>query len=385
MKRYIFLIATILLVVSCKQSRLAIDVREVDFINKSHVTLKGFEVDAQWPLGLLDITVSDSFLIVKTQGKGPRMHVYSDDYDYLGQYCFIGRAGNEFITEASMPAKQIFKTADGKTLIPLKDSGYGHKVMDLQQSLKSKITVITQQDDFTGERIFPISDGNVIHTLGVDFDYVFLDNDINHTFQMYNPVVEYGKVLIEPSCAVMYDTVCVKSIKLWDHFDKDDENYINGRLYKHPGRNLIIDPLTDMDYIIFFDLDNERNFAIHQSGSPSFDNKPEPEIVGEFKLPDGQIIYEYKHTPHFIGFACTDSFFMLLYFAGDYSTQVPDSDQAAPELLIFDWDGNFLKSAKMDVRITNIGYDERKQILYGVDYPNDRIICYDMSDFMSDM
>jgi hypothetical protein len=107
-------------------------------------------------------------------------------------------------------------------------------------------------------------------------------------------------------------------------------------------------------------------------------------IEREFTLPDGQIIYEYKHTLHFMGFACTDSFFMVLYFAGDYSTQVPDSDEAVPELLIFDWDGNFLKSARLDTRITNIGYDERKQILYGLDYTNDRIISFDLSTIMTD-
>ena len=60
---------------------------------------------------------------------------------------------------------------------------------------------------------------------------------------------------------------------------------------------------------------------------------------------------------------------MVTYFAGN----------AAPELLFFDWDGKFLKSVKVDTEITDITYDERKQVLYGLDEENDRILCFDLS------
>ena len=66
MKKIVFILVTLLVVLSCNnsKSRFLFDVHEVDFANKSEVTVKGTPVVGEFPLDILDVVVCDSFLIV---------------------------------------------------------------------------------------------------------------------------------------------------------------------------------------------------------------------------------------------------------------------------------------------------------------------------------
>ena len=46
-----------------------------------------------------------------------------------------------------------------------------------------------------------------------------------------------------------------------------------GAMFKHPGRNIVAQLMSGMDYIIFFDFEKNKHFAIHQKGTPSFDDE----------------------------------------------------------------------------------------------------------------
>ena len=76
---------------------------------------------------------------------------------------------------------------------------------------------------------------------------------------------------------------------------------------------------------------------------------------------------------------------MVYYGAGDYTINQPDPLNGAPELLFFDWDGNFLKSVMMDMYVGDIVYDEKAQILYGIDHSNECIIGFDLSKVVADI
>ena len=78
--------------------------------------------------------------------------------------------------------------------------------------------------------------------------------------------------------------------------------------------------------------------------------------------------------------AWAESFFMVTYYAGDYSLSQPDQDTASPELLFFDYDGNFLNSVKLDTHVSRMTYDERKHILYTMDFGTETIYRYDLSE-----
>ena len=131
-----------------------------------------------------------------------------------------------------------------------------------------------------------------------------------------------------------------------------------------------------------FDLDNDRNYAIHQSGSLTFDDDL-PEIISEqIQNPNGTFFFHTSTIDHFMKAAWAESFFMVTYCAGDYYVNQPDQDSAASELLFFDYDGNFIKSVRLDTHVSRMTYDEKNQILYTVDFNTDSFYSYDLVSFV---
>lgn len=377
MKKFALVLVSVLLVLSCgnRKSRLLFEVHEVDYRNKSDITLNGTEVEAEWPLEMRAIAVCDSFLLVKSGDNEHILYVYSDDLKLKGGFGCIGRARNEFLsTSVQWSSAQILRNEQGDAMIPLVDMQQGTKLLDLQKSLETQSTVIAAQNDFLGRHTFEYYnksfDGRVVMSTVVRTQY--LDNDINHRFSFFHPITEgyEDKVYTEPVFAITLDTARVKEIKMLSRFEAKDSEYTNGFMIKHPSRNIAVQVLYILDYILFFDLDNDRAFAIHQPGLPSFDD-------------DLPAVDYTTRVPCFRDLAATESFFMVTYYNGDYchnQTDVSDIGQAAPELLFFDWDGNFLKSFKLDTHVDDITYDEKNQILYGMDAANDRILRFDLKN-----
>ena len=390
MKKFALVLVSVLLVLSCgnRKSRLLFEVHEVDYRNKSDITLKGTEVEAEWPLEMRAIAVCDSFLLVKSGDNEHILYMYSDDLKLKGRFGCIGRARNEFLsTSVQWSSAQILRNEQGDAMIPLVDMQQGTKLLDLQKSLETQSTVIAAQNDFLGRHTFEYYnksfDGRVVMSTVVRTQY--LDNDINHRFSFFHPITEgyEDKVYTEPVFAITLDTARVKEIKMLSRFEVKDADYVNGFMIKHPSRNIAVQVLQIMDYILFFDLDNDKAFAIHQSGSPTFDDDLPAIEFTYTENADGTTTYIDTRVHCFRDLAATESFFMVTYYNGDYchnQTDVSDIEQAAPELLFFDWDGNFLKSFKLDTHVDDITYDEKNQILYGMDADNDRILRFDLKN-----
>lgn len=391
MKKFALVLVSVLLVLSCgnRKSRLLFEVHEVDYRNKSDITLNGTEVEAEWPLEMRAIAVCDSFLLVKSGDNEHILYVYSDDLKLKGGFGCIGRARNEFLsTSVQWFSAQILRNEHGDAMIPLVDMQQGTRLLDLQKSLETQSTVIAAQNDFLGRHSYEYTDENykgrrVVMSTVVRTQY--LDNDINHRFSFFHPITERyeDKVYTEPVFAITLDTARVKEIKMLSRFEVKDADYVNGFMIKHPSRNIAVQALYILDYILFFNLDNDRAFAIHQPGSPTFDDDlPAIEFM-DIKNADGTMTYTSNRVPCFRDLAATESFFMVTYYNGDYchnQTDVSDIEQAAPELLFFDWDGNFLKSFKLDTHVDGITYDEKNQVLYGMDAVNDRILRFDLKN-----
>ena len=288
-----------------------------------------------------------------------------------------------------MISRQTLKGDNGNTLIPFIESRYGIgagiKVVDLQQSLQSQKTAMVMDMDFLP--YYVAKSGKVegeYFLMPRYFDFIFLNDDINRTFRSNRMVTDQGKILYGPDFTVMDDSVQLKYFKMLSRVYPEDGDYVGAPLYKHPSRNLIIAPFYSMDYILFFDLDNDTTFAIHQKGSLSFDDKLTPITYTTVEIYDGIEETLQTEPDHFAGFAGTESFFMVMYCAGDYTINQPDPMNAAPELLFFDWDGNFLKSVMMDKGAGDLVYDETTQTLYGIEYPNESILSFDLSSVVSD-
>lgn len=210
----------------------------------------------------------------------------------------------------------------------------------------------------------------------INGSFVLIDNNLNKRFEMlkaqYNDVLDNicyppKYYLTDNNIKIEELSVFPRTMRYQDSFDAHSK--YQGVFSKHPSKNIIIQPLQKMDYILFFDLDNEDCFAIHQKGSKSFDDFAEH-------------INHRDSIIHFGNVACSDNFFMIFYLAGKYSVNTPDYEHTKAELLFFDWQGNYLTGVKMGVPIHRIAYDQRHYILYGADIDEEKLYSFDVENIM---
>lgn len=370
--------AALTLLSSCKkQPRL--DIRETDFRNKSEQIAKAVHVDTQLPLQICGIINCDSLNILISQDPGGYVFVYSDDWEPLGKFCLQGRARNEFVNRPGYIRKQVFKGEEGHLLLPLQDET-SIKVMDVTQSLLSGKGVISQIRVYSPYYLQPLQMDGYQANLRISLEFLFLDNDINNTLE-YNQGFEFELGNVDEHYWIRHDTAFMKlPTVLSDMLDlagPQPPKQFQRRFFKHPGRNLIVEPFQLSDYMMFYDLDQDRSYGIHQEGSPTL--KDEPKEVprydenGEFDDMD----YERGCFEEALPF---EDYLLVFYYGGDYSMSDPNKDWPRPEVMLFDWDGNFKKSIKLDTYIDYPAFDQRTKTLYGVPMKEDEeILSFDLS------
>ena len=369
---------------SCKKQP-GIEVHETDYLNKSEHLIKAVAVDTQLPLNIFGLIHCDSLNIVLSQDPKGYVFVYSDDWKLLDVFIHQGRARNEFLERPGGIKKQVFKGDDGHLLLPLQDETC-IKVLDITESLKSHKAVIAMTRDYLSYDFEPIMVDQFVARLRVDLDYVFIDNDIYHTLEYKHGFeFEFGKT--DAKYKIRHDTTFIDIPKMFSDMleltGPQPEDKFSRDIFKHPGRNLIIEPFHVMDYIMFYDLDNDKSFAVHLKGYPTFDD--DPEEVPHFN-DQGEIDFYQEARGCFGDAVVTDSYFMVFYFGGDYSMADENKDWPRPELLLFDWNGNFKNSVKLDTYIDCSSFDEKTKTLYGVplNQEEETILSFDLAPLFTD-
>ena len=122
-------------------------------------------------------------------------------------------------------------------------------------------------------------------------------------------------------------------------------------------------------------LDNKKYYSIHQNGSPTFD-----EVYIPNKITNG--VYEFD-SEHFYESIPAEDYFLVFFTNGDYRKKsIKNGNIKAAELLAFDWEGNYLGGVKMDILAQDYTYDSKNNILYGFSIFNEKIISFDLSEFI---
>ena len=350
------------LMFSCSSKpNLMLPTRQVDYRNKSEITIKGRLVIND-VLGAERMMVFDTLLMVTCNNPASQLMVYSTNtLQPIGGFCTRGRAGNEFLRLYST-TEQRYYDENHHVIVPLVDYMDVIKEVDVTESLNEQRTVIKKTTD-----IMPF----------VDVITVFLDNDTDNRFLYENAVTttrveennrihELDKTRIPVRISTQKAGDEMQEIPLFrrkvDVSDERDAIMPYAALIKkHPQRNLIVYECLNMDYLLFIDLDdNEKSFAIHQKGSTTFDDT---------YIDSGE---------YFIGCATATDYLFVLYYHGDYTLKNKDSGQMLPELLAFDWTGNLIKSFKMDREIFGLAYDELHKILFCLNTTED-LYAYDLN------
>lgn len=356
MKRVFYcLVLFALLITSCnRNSDIMTDVHEMDYRNQTQDVISS-RTAIHDILGANNLIVFDTLVMITASDPDGQLQVYSSNtLDCLGKFCKRGRANNEF-NRATASTEQAFYR-DGHVILVVVDVPNILKEVDVTASIQKGSTVVVSTQE-----CFPLTDG----------EFMILGNDYSNRYEyarnVYNNVDE--QITKVPSRYTLYKDGKKKELKFFRSLmESEVENktlpYI-GSLYKHPQRNMVVQSFQRLDYLLFMDFDNNDYYAIHQEGSLSFNDT--------FKKRD------QRSALHFTDGASSSDCIMLLYWQGDYTLK--DTDGNLPELMVFDWDGNYVSGFKMDRRARAIEYDEKHKVLYGLCEGED-LYAYDMEGLL---
>lgn len=355
MKPFLLFVLFAQLPFSCcmsKNKNLLLDVKEVDYLGKSRTTLAGNQLD--WEvLGADDMIIQDSLLMFVTSDVKGQLKVFNlNTQKQVGSLCLKGRARNEFLQVVDLSKQTYVK--DGDIYYPLMDPYNNElKEVNVSESIRRQSTVVTS----VSECRFPDT-------------FVLLDNDINKRFVCsYYINTDIMDIKSIPVTHYIKTGDNVEVVNVYGGKMKLEDNHsamtpYAGNLYKHPDRNLVVKVHAGMDYLFFFDFDRNKNFAVHQKGAVSFDD----------------ILPQDVRTT-FSDVAVTRDCIFILYFDTPENKNLAKTDERRkPELLVFDWDGNFLWSAKFEKYINRIAYDEKNRILYGINSILDEMYFFNLDE-----
>lgn len=362
-KRLLMITMSVLFVLmSCNnKSHYAFDVKEIDFVNKTGDVIEGKELEVG-VFGINNILICDSLLLVITQDPNGLLKVLSiDDFKLLGNLCLEGNARNEFFF-LNFLSGQWYYDKKGDLILPIIDDEDILKEINISQSVREQSTVI-----------LPYVSECISIMLA---DFVLIDNDVNKRFQCYRShkdEVVSGKYYV-PKYNIAESGYVVREIEVFPKLMKlvsegNSMNMYYGKLKKHPSKNIILQPMNFLDYILRFDLNNNDFSAIHQKGSLSFDD-----IIPSLTL---------NTRASFSASCITSDYLFVLYRAGEYTRSFSGNNDDCPELYVFDWDCNYLGGVKLGNKIRDIAYDEKHQRLIGLQRGEDILYSFDLSELIS--
>ena len=299
--------------------------------------------------GVLHVVVHDSLLIFVTSDPEGMVKVYNKrTLQPIASFCTQGRAANEFQGMIYNYNVQKYQR-NGDLILPLEDIGSSmERELNVSASLREGHTVI----EGSAQR-------------GMYTQHILLDNNLDRTFTLFEPVEDLLRapgIMPMPVYAVTQNGQIVKEIPVFkEHLKSESTRHLNymygGQMLKHPDRNLVVMPMSSMDYILFFDLDHDRTYAVHQKGSPTAaeiylyndrDKNPKGGMGGPIHIPG------------------TDMF-MCCCASGKYTEQTLKEDRMGLELMFFDYDGNYKGGVKLDHNIMGYAYDPETKTLYTLD------------------
>lgn len=316
---------------SNSKSRFLHQVKEFSF-NENERVLTGVPTGLEYEGFVEESLIIDSLLICQVEEPEGYINVYRlSDFSLKTTLCPLGRARNEF----SFPFKLLtqYYQRDGETFILVVDKANYVKEINLSQSLAQGTTVV--------------SDMAETPSFYDNHNVLYLNNNIRQLFKTnHNEQHADDELYLEYWVDDKVNNYTKKIDVFSKPMEKDDEgvnDFSYGAFIKHPQKNLFAQPCQLMDYIIYFDIDNDKVFAVHREGKPTFDDL----------APDGRHLIYSRYT-----FATSD------YVLANYLVEVGD-DKQEYYLLVFDWEGNFKCGAKYSPSVLSFVYDEKQNVLYG--------------------
>lgn len=349
---YLFL-AVLLSVYSCgnKPQYIIPEVKETSFADQERGFVEPVKMD-YCPMGVFDIMSYDKYLFFITQDKSSYLKVYDIEKGAeVAALCQQGRANNEFNFPIFFNSEQAY-TVDGEIMLPIKDNQSTLKEINITKSIDEQKTVINRTASCiqnTSSHLAFVDD---------DFSRMFVSELKLSSSEPAQPVKFYIK---EPNGEKKEYPVFNDVMDGNHEFGKS--NYYSGVLMKHPSKNIMVYSMTNLNYLIYFDLDNNKTFAIHQKGTDTFE----------------KYVTENPDLLHFSDATASDDYYFTFYFYNCMNN--PDADYVC-EVLAFDWDGNYVGGFKTNTAIHRIAYNEKTKSLYCVNIGEELMYAIPVKEFI---
>ena len=348
-----------LMIYSCKKPHYTFSVKEIDFDNISDIKLteerSGVIIDGY----VWEMVYVDSFLVVQADEPDGYLNVYNpSNYEKVASICKKGRAKNEF-SEPVYLLTQTYKR-NGDSFILVVDKDILVKELNITQTVKQGHTVVT----------------NVVEspTYSNNNRFLYLNNDLSSYILYKSGNSNVNEYRYDEYHLIDTDNEIDKELKLFPKkMNKDDESipyYTFGMFYKHPEKNLFVQPMQFMDYILFLDFERDTIYSSHFLNSPTFDDW----------CPDGR-------TMTFSDAAVSKDYIFVIHARTDREEDIVYLDT----LCIFNWEGDLLTAIKLDRGIVSLTYDEDNMRLYAVNVCESEeslekeILSFDMSEVIKSL
>jgi len=301
--------------------------------------------------GATNIYSGYGLLFVESNNPQQQLAVYdANSNKFIHALCLQGRAKNEFINPTNY-CKQICKIND-EIKIPVRNNGIEMKVVNVSKSLVEGRTVVEGVEDcifqskgcelylsdFSKRFEYYRAWTNDARTGNYEIPRFYVKKERQMEIKVYGRLFEDKSIPVLPS--IIY----------------------SGGMRIKPDETKAVFYNVHMNYLFVFDLEKKKAFAIHKTDELSFEESL-PEDLSTLRLGYGDVCLTNKY---------------IIALAPNGTEDDYDDDIIMPQLMVFDWDGNYLFGWTFDRRIYNISIDEYSKRLFGFERLSEKIYVYDL-------
>lgn len=354
-KKSLISILIFLCLVSCNNhKKTTISLGEVKFYKEfpREITLEEISDVFTDEMGLTSIKVLKDYIILS---HGSHWSIYSkDNLKKVNDILSIGQGPNEFLSVPYASACLYLTKDNDSTYCYMRDE-MKHRIVELNitKAIEGDVTLIPSLENESISSstwdITPLAPGEAL---------------------LHEPYDEYtGFKRLYLSTDTLYEVPSTLKLSEAKVKDEDDINYLVKTARYNPSKNKIIEAMRRFNQLNIYSID--KDWGVTVCIGDRLDNVEN--IVSPNMITGRNEAYK----------SCTawDDTFGAIY-TGASEFEINSGLKNTSEIQIFDWDGNPLARISFNRRIVGFDCDFDKYILYAIDGNEDKIIEYDISDYM---
>ncbi|MGL5682160.1 MAG: BF3164 family lipoprotein [Marinifilaceae bacterium] len=297
--------------------------------------------------GIFKIDFVDSYLVCITRNNQHFVTLIDTDRDSCHiNFCSLGKARNEFINVNSF--KQYDLNEKGERILYFANSSKQIKSFNLTQSVKEGRTICDTTHNIDINNFVPFYNNN---------QAIFKRKNLTYYISLNNPTKFYSPEFIIGNQAKDSIYNIFPKVVTSRNSPTITLDFYESYTQMKPDKTKVVDALICMDYITILDLTTQTSIGIQTNTNASFAK------LQDIHIEDCITILNMGVRDLFV----TDKHILTLYDSRTVYDGQEKVKPYAPQLIIYDWEGNYVKHYSLNEPLKGCAYDVDKNILYGFD------------------